>query len=264
VPHREASRLDLQREEIAMRKMALGFLIATWSLLGMAALAGAETVVVNGSASGAIPIPVFDSNLGTLTQVDLVVTLDSGTPTLGSGLHSHSVSPAPVTSETTGISGLHAHSTSFPAYSGGGLSFPAFVLATDNGGSHSHGIAAMASTTNSAGNHSHLLPQHQDSFMYTGAGLAPFLGPSDFTIPTAAPTTSSGGLHSHSYSAGSTGNAGSHSHPVDTLSWSTETTFTYTPAAPVPAMGLGGSLLVGAMLAATAFLVIRNRSVWSV
>lgn len=190
----------------------------------------AEQLMVSRINTDDIVVPRFDTGLGTLTSVNLEVTLLGGL-TSNSGNHSHgpvtlsstnvfssapsNFSPA-FTPTTTG--GGHSHSMITPAYSGSGLNIGSFSLPPVTGSSHTHTLSITPTTPqllglsgnwvarvivslNPAGNSAHSYPSETKNLLLSGSELAPFTtGTGDITIPAGTSSLGSSGSHQHGLS----------------------------------------------------------------
>ncbi len=192
----------------------------------------ATTTFSLGPSAGAIPIATFTAPAGNwVTNVNLQVNLQGGGTNSGPS-HVHSVGYLPYGGGTTFASpGGHAHSVSLPSFSGGGLTIPGFSFSTSGASNSGHSISPYSTTTNPGGTSPHSFSSQVRSYNFSGGGTAPFLGGSNFSIPTGSTgTTEDDGVHFHgdSRNGSNTGSGGGHSHSYP-LAWSTQTTFTYEP-----------------------------------
>ncbi len=201
-----------------------------------------STITLNaGPTSGAIPISVFNTSLGWAQSVELQVTLQGGGTNSGPS-HVHSVGYLPCGGGTTFASpGGHAHSVSLPSFSGGGLTIPGFSFSTSGASNSGHSISPYSTTTNPGGTSPHSFSSQVRSYNFSGGGTAPFLGGSNFSIPTGSTgTTEDDGVHFHgdSRNGSNTGSGGGHSHTYS-RAWSSSTQYSYVPNSP-PSADAGG------------------------
>jgi hypothetical protein len=179
--------------------------VSTVALLGFAiALASAPargaTITIVDSESGVVPIAVFDPGLGLLDEVALRIELHAGTTQITGGGGSGGPLPS------------HAHVLSIVFAPHNGLALPDLVFSTENaGGGGTTGVPA----------HSHAFASQARTLTFRDADLAPFLAASDYEIDYQAELSAVG--------------SPSHTHALDTLDWTVETTFTFVPE---PSSGL--------------------------
>lgn len=207
-----------------------------------ASVASAAIITESRLDTSDIVIPVFNTSLGTLTNVSLTVTLKAGTTSIGGG-HDHATislqSSNTLTMSSFGfppIGGFgggtttstttpgHTHSVLTPGYSGGGLNLGTFSFSTDLEGGHSHvvnysylGLTQVGPTSWRAV--AQFDPQpfaggtatyggETKGFGFSGAFVSPFLAASDIVIGAAGFSTSLAGTHNHLVSFNPTVSAG--------------------------------------------------------
>lgn len=188
------------------RSIALAF-----SLLA-AALCQADTISFTRNNTGDIRIPRFDPAMGTLTGVELRLTLLGGQTTTAPA-HTHAQrtvlsSNTVGTSQVTGFTPItlnsvpapsHPHTYTTPAYSGGGVSLGTFSGATSSNGAHGHQVQATFDGVQPAGSgewrvrarlmpspagqHGHGYAGDLNIYSFAGPAVNPFLGVLDLVIP---------------------------------------------------------------------------------
>lgn len=188
------------------RSIALAF------SLFAAALCQADTITFTRNNTGDIRIPRFDPALGTLTGVDLRVTLLGGSTTIAPA-HTHAQQTI-LSSNTVGTSQVagftpitlnsapaapHSHTYATPAYSGGGVSLGTFSGTTNNSGAHGHQVQATFDglqpagpgewrvrarlMPSPAGQHGHGYGGDLNTYSFAGSAVNPFVGVLDLVIP---------------------------------------------------------------------------------
>ena len=235
----------------------------------MAECAVGGTISTTRQSTNQIIIPRFNPGIGTLTDVELTVTLLGGTTNSGPS-HSHTADPPPfqtgffgavgvqvdIPAFTTASSGVHNHGVSVPQYSGNGLTIPSFNFSTFSASPHSHSVNfpptaigidgtlnIPATSTLSVSTPSHSFSNQSQVLNFSGGGLTPFVGFGDFSISTGSLTTNSAGTHTHAINPPAVNvppfgfvnlpqfnSAAAGGHTQTiTPTWRTETVFTYIP-----------------------------------
>lgn len=248
-------------------RMAGWPVVAFSATLALTQCAMAELVTVQHTTTGSISIPAFDTSLGTLESVSLMVQLKTGTT--NSVSHSHSVNAPYVSASNTGTldispfstsnSGSHSHAAALPTYSGGGLVLDGLTLSIASAGSHNHSVNPpptswsdggydIASFGSGSWSHYHLYSSAPKVFLYDSNELTAFLDGTDIAISTPSLSTGQGGSHYHgvdppaSQTTGgsyvnippfSSASVGTHNHILD-LTWTTTANFTFTAVPEVP------------------------------
>lgn len=212
--------------DLRPHRKLLRWLVTAGILLIAPSVTNAGVISVSNIDTDDIVIPMFDTNLGTLTGVELTVTLRSGSTNSVDG-HNHSsfsvlssnsrgnpfVSGFTASPDVTTSGGAHNHAVVTPTYAGGGLTIGTFAFSTNTEGSHNHGVSisygglqqvgptswmAIAQIATSANAASSSTYSSQEKVLnFSGAALTSFLGGSDIVIAADAITTNTSGLHSH-------------------------------------------------------------------
>ena len=206
--------------KIASRKLILS--CSTFvSLFISAGWAKADVITVTRANTDDIVIPVFDTGLGTLTGVSLLVTLLPGYTNIGGATDpiSFQIQSSNTRSNTmvspfggtvvssTGASDIHTIST--PNYSGGGLNLGGFASTTSSAGGHSFNVGYTLSSYSQVGpsafranvimnpgaypGHDAFYSAAAKTLGFSGTSLTPFLASSDIVIGAGTISTSSSG-----------------------------------------------------------------------
>ena len=204
-----------------------GHLVAA-CVLALASVANAGFITEQRLDTNDIVIPVFNSSLGTLTNVNLTVTLRSGTTSVG-GSHDHATVQIQSTNtvgnpSVGGFAGAvvstaspnHSHSVVTPVYSGGGLNLGTFNFSTNTHSGHTHRVSYSYNGLTQVGPSSWRANAVIDSephlgsaasyssvtqgYGYSGAGVSPFLAASDIVIGAGSFATGFDSAHNHSIS----------------------------------------------------------------
>ena len=104
-----------------------------------------DSVVVTRTSSDEYLVPVFNTALGTLTEVQIKQTLLTSSSTDVGGEHGHTYIGFPGISVST--VGNHTHTIEIPAATGNGLTLPSISHTTEGAGSHSHSLIASTLVT---------------------------------------------------------------------------------------------------------------------
>ena len=200
-----------------------------WTLVALAVLGAAPAragmITVSNVDTNDIVIPVFDTSLGTLTGVQLQVTLLGGTTNTVAD-HDHATYQIVSSntrndpnvsgfsgSLTSSVDGGHTHTITTDNYSAGPIDLGNFSFTTDSVPGHSHTInvnfaglqqvspgvfrAVVSMDPLPAGSHTSAYSGDTKNFSYSGEDLAPFLSPSDIVISAGLAATSVAGTHNH-------------------------------------------------------------------